>query len=186
MAAKRQISIAYPQQVGLPDDVLALIGQAVAAILTGSVGPVQTTTPAGPPVPPAAGGTVTLPDGSTADQGTINVIVDRANAYGVDPILAIATAYQESGLNTHAVGDGGTSFGLYQLHQGGELGNLTPDQAFDGWTNADVALSTFAQFGPGSRYATPGAWAAASQRPADPVGYAASVDNWYQFFAKEQ
>jgi hypothetical protein len=38
-----------------------------------------------------------------------------------------------------------TSFGLYQLHQGGELGELTPEEAFDPTTNADVALTVVGQ-----------------------------------------
>ena len=37
--------------------------------------------------------------------------------------LALAIAGPESGYNPNAVGDGGTSFGLLQFHQGGGLGD---------------------------------------------------------------
>ncbi len=69
----------------------------------------------------------------------------------------------ESGGNNKAVGDGGTSFGLFQLHQGGELpAGWTPEQAFDPRANAEVALSVFAQ----QNGSDPGQIAASAQRPA--------------------
>lgn len=103
-----------------------------------------------------------------------------AASLGLDPRLAVADAMVESGLNPQAVGDGGTSFGLYQLHQGGELGSLTPSQAFDPATNAHVALSTMAQVAQAHPGWSPGQIAAAAQRPADPAAYAAKVDAAYQ------
>lgn len=106
-------------------------------------------------------------------------IVAVAQQHGVDPRLALADAEQESGLNPSAVGDQGTSFGLYQLHEGGELGALTPQQAFDPATNAGVALGvmgTVASTHPG---ADPGTIAALAERPANAGAYAASVDRIY-------
>lgn len=104
-------------------------------------------------------------------------ILAAAAEYGVPGNLALAVAQQESGLNPTAVGDGGTSFGLYQLHQGGELGNLTPAQAFDPTTNADVALSELgAVIAANPQITDPGTLAALAQRPANPASYAASID----------
>lgn len=106
----------------------------------------------------------------------VNTIARVAAAKGVDPVLAVATALHESSLNPQAVGDQGTSFGLYQLHRGGELGSLLPQQAYNPATNAAVALGTLAQYARGGWYASPGALAAAAQRPANPAAYAQAVD----------
>lgn len=114
-------------------------------------------------------------------RGVVPVIYDESIRYHQDPTLAVATALQESGLDPQAVGDQGTSFGLFQLHRGGELGSLTPTEAFDPRTNAAVALQTFERTE--AKYGTfndPGALAAASQRPADRVGYAQAVDSHLQ------
>ena len=43
-------------------------------------------------------------------------IVAYANQVGLDPKLALAVAKQESGFNPNAIGDGGKSFGLFQIH----------------------------------------------------------------------
>ena len=120
-------------------------------------------------------------------------IVDVANKLGVDPILALADATKESGtpgnvasIDPNAVGDNGSSFGVYQLHWGGELNDLgtTFDaaraRALDATTNAETALSRFAAVAKAHPEYTPGQVAAAAQRPADPVGYAADVDRAYQ------
>jgi hypothetical protein len=103
-------------------------------------------------------------------------ITQAAHEYGVDPNLALATATVESGLNPTAVGDGGTSFGLFQLHRGGELGSMSPQQAFDPLTNARRALSEFANVLKVHPGISGGTLAALAQRPADPVGYAKKVD----------
>jgi hypothetical protein len=106
-------------------------------------------------------------------------IVNSAETYGVDPRLALSVAQVESGLNPVSVGDQGTSFGLYQLHQGGELGSLSAAQAFNPVTNANTALSVVGQVSAAHPGADPGAVAAAAQRPADPGAYAAAVDAVY-------
>jgi hypothetical protein len=110
-------------------------------------------------------------------ESILRTIVETAEKYGVDPILAVATAIQESNLNPFAIGDNGTSFGLFQLHRGGELGNLTPQEAFVPRTNAEVAISTMAQFQATHPELRGGALAAAAQRPANPSAYALSVDS---------
>jgi hypothetical protein len=107
------------------------------------------------------------------------IIEQIAQADGVDPRLALATAQQESGLDPTDVGDQGTSFGLYQLHQGGELGNLSEAQAFDPATNASKAIGVIAQAQAADPTGTPGQIAANAQRPANPASYAAAVNAIY-------
>lgn len=107
------------------------------------------------------------------------VIVKVATQLGVDPRLALAIAYQESGLDPTAVGDNGTSFGLYQLHRGGELGRNTEAWAFNPGNNAHRALSQVALVAKQHPNWSPGQIAAAAQRPANPTAYAASVNAIY-------
>lgn len=109
----------------------------------------------------------------------VNAITSVARQLGVDVNLALATAYQESGFNPTAVGDNGSSFGIYQLHRGGELGTLTQTQANDPTRNAQVSLSVVRSVANKSPGASPGTIAAAAQRPANRAGYAASVDSLY-------
>lgn len=116
---------------------------------------------------------------STDARANAQVVARVAGQHGVDPTVAVAMMLVESGGNSRAVGDGGTSFGLFQLHRGGMLtaAGLTPGQAFDPETNANVALRSFAhEHAKGHARRTPGEIAAASQRPYDPVGYARKVD----------
>lgn len=119
---------------------------------------------------------------------TIDAIVRQvAKALNVDPNLAVATEHVESQGNPTAVGDQGTSFGLFQLHKGGELGNLTPQQAFDPVTNATRALTQIKNVQlayPNIR--DPGQIAAMAQRPADPTEYAKKVDQEYLKVAMRQ
>ncbi len=117
--------------------------------------------------------------GPTDVRGNAAVVASVAREHRVDPVVAVAMMLVESGGNARAVGDGGTSFGLFQLHKGGMLtaAGLTPNQAFDARTNARVSLRSLAhEWSKGSRVRSPGEIAAASQRPADPVGYARKVD----------
>lgn len=44
------------------------------------------------------------------------MIVGIAKEEGVDPAIMLSIAQQESGFNPNAVGDGGKSFGLFQIH----------------------------------------------------------------------
>lgn len=128
-----------------------------------------------------------MADSTAATQATI---VDVARQMHVDPELALAIAKNESGFNAQAVGDHGTSFGLYQLHSGGELeslkGSLSSQkkQAFDPATNARVALTEVARVAKAHPNWSPGQIAAAAQRPADPSGYASRVNAIYQDLTK--
>lgn len=117
--------------------------------------------------------TITL---DPAQQQAAATVAGVASQLGVSTPLAEAVAWHESGLNPTAVGDHGTSFGLFQLHQGGELGSLTPQQAFNPTTNADVALTRIAQVAHAMPGADPGIIAADAQRPAVPYAYARAVD----------
>ena len=112
-------------------------------------------------------------------QAVIDAITQAAQTYGVNPRLALAVAYNESSLNPLAIGDNGTSFGLYQLHQGGELGALTPAQAFNPVTNANVALAQIGAVAAANPGLDPGVIAADAQRPANPTAYAAAIDALY-------
>ena len=105
---------------------------------------------------------------------TIKDVLDYAAAKNdVPPDLAFAVAWNESSLNPEAVGDNDTSFGLFQLHEGGELGSLTKEQAENPLTNAETALAEFKAVGPEEDL---GAWAAKAQRPADAAGYAQRIN----------
>lgn len=116
-----------------------------------------------------------------------------AQQNGVPIEVALAVADLETGgtFNPQAAGDRGTfsggrfipsptgpptSFGEYQLHQGGELGSLSVGAAEDPYTNASVALKVIANAKKSHPGATWGQVVAAGQRPADPAGYAAVVD----------
>lgn len=103
------------------------------------------------------------------------VVAEVARRMGVDPVVAVAAMLVESGGNPHAVGDHGHSFGLFQLNSRGELkqAHLTPQQAFDPATNAEVALSYFRK----GHVNNPGAMAAAAQRPANRGDYARKVNS---------
>ncbi|MCB0879529.1 MAG: hypothetical protein KDC46_11205 [Thermoleophilia bacterium] len=126
-----------------------------------------------------AGGAVAPASASKDAAANARIVAQVAREHGVDPVAAVAMMLVESGGNAGAVGDGGTSFGLFQLHEGGMLtaAGLQPQQAFDARTNASVALKSYAhEWSKGHERRTAGQIAAASQRPADPVGYAAKVD----------
>ncbi|MBZ0189290.1 MAG: lytic transglycosylase domain-containing protein [Candidatus Obscuribacterales bacterium] len=106
----------------------------------------------------------------------VRTVVEVAQQYGVDPKLAVAMMLVESGGDHKAVGDNGTSFGLFQLHRGGMLtaAGLTTREAFDPRTNANVSLKNLAKID--DRYCDKGTAAAKSQRPARPQEYARKVN----------
>ena len=85
-----------------------------------------------------------------------------------------ATAKVESGFRPDAIGDNGTSYGLFQHHVGG-AGGKTHDEArkyLDPVTSITERARWFKK-----NNITSGAQAAALQRPFDPRGYAVKVDN---------
>lgn len=91
---------------------------------------------------------------------------------------SVATSAVETGgsFNPSIVGDQGTSFGLFQLHQGGELGSNTEAWADNPVNNATRAIGTIADTMASEPNVTPGQIAANAQRPADQTGYARDVN----------
>lgn len=81
-----------------------------------------------------------VPKATMGNQDVKSMIVRIANEVGVDPAIALAIAQQESGFNPNAVGDGGKSFGLFQIHS-----DFHPDYkgGTDPEANARYGLSLF-------------------------------------------
>ena len=123
---------------------------------------------------------VKAPDGPVLAE-SVKIVLKASKELGLDAKTtraAIASMLIESKGNPHAIGDGNTSFGLFQLHKGGELteAHLTPQQAFDPLTNARVALKYFKQQ-QDKGVSDPGALAAAAQRPKYRQEYAGKVNS---------
>ena len=115
----------------------------------------------------------------------MDAIYAAAKKYGIrDPHALAAVAHAESGLNPGSIGDGGTSFGLFQLHQGGALGNMSNTQArayLDAYKNAEFAARQMRQLGIhklSGRQAVD-AIVRRFERPADPTGEVARAWSWY-------
>ncbi len=71
-----------------------------------------------------------------------------AMQYGIPASLWEDIAYTESGYNPSAVGDNGSSFGLFQLHIGGQLPsqyNSNPSAVYDPTLNAQIAMPAIAK-----------------------------------------
>lgn len=112
-----------------------------------------------------------------SDPGVVQTIFETALQAGIDPYLALAVAQQESGFDPYAVGDNGNSFGLFQENVNGRGAGRAPDFDIVGQTMRFASdVLAYLQTNPN---ASPGEIAAAVQRPADPVGYAQSVDSIY-------
>lgn len=107
----------------------------------------------------------------------IEMMIHESVVAQVDPVLTVSIAILESGLNPKAVGDNFTSFGLFQLHKGGELGIMTESEAFDPVKNTRVALEFLRKYAKPDL--SPGDIAAASQRPKYPEIYAYTVNTIY-------
>lgn len=104
-----------------------------------------------------------------ADPTVIGYVKKAAAATGADPAALLATSLVEDGAQIGGVGDQGTSFGPWQMHQGGALG--THNAA---WANSyAAALDRAQQFARLGVHGGPGA--AAVQRPANPAAYAQRV-----------
>ncbi len=108
---------------------------------------------------------------------TLNLLLDIAAAEGLtdrQTSAFVATARQESGLNPSAIGDSGTSFGLFQHHIGGAGG--TSKESAQRYLNPRMSAKERAKWFKKWNITT-GEGAARLQRPADPSGYARSVNN---------
>lgn len=60
----------------------------------------------------------------------VQLILDTAAAHKIDGERFLATARCESGLKSDAIGDGGNSYGLFQIHLPAHP-NVTAEQALD-------------------------------------------------------
>lgn len=99
------------------------------------------------------------------------VMAAAAKAHA-DPYTVAADMLVESNGNSHAVGDHGTSYNLFQEHQGGRL----PGGALGARIRAGDAQAEINWAVPHFKGGSGGAFAAGVQRPADPAGYARRVD----------
>lgn len=116
-----------------------------------------------------------------ASDRIVNMIMRIASEEGADPAAMLATSFVESGFNPQAVGDGGTSFGLFQHHKGGAGGSTI--ESARSFTNPEKSIRERARHF--SRMGIRGGRGAASlQRPADPSGYARKVDAQLPRFRK--
>jgi hypothetical protein len=97
-----------------------------------------------------------------------NAVEPIAKSQGVPDKVWESVAYVESGFNAKATGDNNSSFGLFQLHQGGQLGSLSEQQAFDPATNAKAAMPAISK-----------AW-----KDLEPT-FNATSDGWWEAFAIE-
>jgi len=115
-------------------------------------------------------------------QELINIIDPIAEKYGVPSQLWEVVVKIESDWNPRTVGDNGTSFGLFQLHKGGQLpekyNDCTPANCavFDPALNAEIAMPYIAA-----------AWKKLNKSSGAPdwtkgrYPNAGSVSWWYQF-----
>jgi hypothetical protein len=103
-------------------------------------------------------------------QNIINLIYQIAPKYGADPRLMAAVAQVESGFNPGAVGDNGSSYGLFQDHVGG-AGGSTHGEARR-YLDPRLSIAHAAQRFKGARSA---ADAYGVQRPANREDYIAKV-----------
>lgn len=87
-------------------------------------------------------------DGAVAGNGTggLKSLVDTmATQYGIPPWIAENIVQLESGFNPNAVGDRGTSFGLLQLHRGGQAGNHSVSDLENPTKNLQIGLPYIAR-----------------------------------------
>lgn len=103
------------------------------------------------------------------DPRVIALVTRAARKYGVDPAAALAVATAEGGVRFGAVGDGGTSFGPFQLHVGGAL----PHGKDASWANSQAGIDYAIQQMSGSAKGLKGRAAVAAivnkfERPAAP------------------
>jgi cell wall-associated NlpC family hydrolase len=78
----------------------------------------------------------------TTDQIIRHLAASRGYNRSIQDAL-VGIAHHESGLNPRSMGDNGTSYGLFQLHTGGALGNMSAAQArryLDPHLNTNFAL----------------------------------------------
>src|SRR5262245_6548660 len=104
-----------------------------------------------------------------------SIIVEEAQRAGVDPRLALAVAWQESGFDDEAIGDNGHSVGPFQENDRGRGAGRSFEDRADVRASARRFLAELAvtQRRTGTKG---GRLAALTQRPADQAGYARNID----------
>lgn len=107
-------------------------------------------------------------------------ILQGSRRYNLDPRAVAAISFHESGGRFGAVGDGGTSFGPFQLHRGGAL----PSGKTAAWANSragvDYALRQMGSVAAGLQgHAAVAAISRRFERPADPGSEIA--DAWQHY-----
>jgi cell wall-associated NlpC family hydrolase len=107
-----------------------------------------------------------------------------AKQYNLDPYAMLAVANAESGLDPNNIGDNGSSFGYHQLHIGGALGNITPQQGRQ-YLNPEQNIATAARLMAKSASGKRGQAAVDAivrnfERPADPNSEVARAMQFYQ------
>lgn len=76
----------------------------------------------------------------------LDQVTQMAQSMGIDPRILYSVIQVESGFNPSAVGDNGTSFGILQLHIGGQAPSGVPTSALlDPVTNAQYGLPAIAR-----------------------------------------
>lgn len=84
--------------------------------------------------------------GGAGSNGIKSMIQSVAAQFGVPSQYALDIAQVESGLNPNAIGDNGTSFGLYQLHTpGGQGAGYSQSTLLNPYMNAEIAMPYIAQ-----------------------------------------
>jgi hypothetical protein len=102
-----------------------------------------------------------------------------ATFYDVPPLLGRAMVAIESGFDPNIVGDSGHSVGLCQLHDQGQGAGLCCSNL--DWRYAEpcnLGVSFWHMHNTPHDGISWGEWAAKSQRPYDPVGYAAQIEQY--------
>ena len=72
-------------------------------------------------------------------EGIISLIKLKSALYGVDPIIPIVIVERESSYKINAVGDGGNSYGLVQIHLPSHP-SITKEQALDPYFAIDFLV----------------------------------------------
>src|SRR6266487_1995371 len=85
----------------------------------------------------------------TPPQNILGPLAAAATRYGIPLSIVEDIAYTESGYNAQAIGDQGSSFGLFQLHVSGQLPAQynPPNQGpvFDPTLNTSIAMPAIAR-----------------------------------------
>lgn len=81
------------------------------------------------------------------------IIATTAKQYGIDPQLALYVSYKESKWEPNAVGDHGTSFGIFQIHNLKQKG-LTIAQAEDPVFASNWSMKTMKEDGGCKQWST--------------------------------